>query len=69
MGNISGVGAGGCQNQCWCFDTCAENAVPGCGVVLPCLGVEALVQLHRRDHHHAKCAHHLQRGVKDKVVN
>lgn len=66
MGNIWG---GGGKNQCWCFDTCAENAVPGCGVVLPCLGVEALVQLHRRDHHHAKCAHHLQRGVKDKVVN
>lgn len=40
--------------------TCVENLVPCCCVVLPRLGVEALVHLHRRDHHDAKGAHHLQ---------
>lgn len=53
------------RNLCLCCSTCAENAVPCCSVVLPRFGVEALVQLHRRDHHHAKCAHHLQREDKE----
>ena len=48
--------------------TCAENAVPCRRVVLPCLGVEALVELDRCDHHHAKCAHHLQEEDKEKTA-
>lgn len=40
--------------------TCVENLVPCCCVVLPRLGVEVFVHLHRRDHHDAKGAHHLQ---------
>lgn len=53
-----------CSVVLMCVCTCAEDAVPCFCVVLPCFGVEALVQLHRCDHHHAKCAHHLQRNTK-----
>lgn len=42
--------------------TCVENLVPCRRVVLPSLGVQALVHLHRCDHHDTKGAHHLQWG-------
>lgn len=51
---------------CVCECTCAENAVPCGGVVLPCFGVEALVELHWCDHHHAKRAHHLKRETQSR---